>query len=477
MTQLEHVRDRCGLTANGDHHPAWRVDEADSRFAWLMDGDRGVALLDRQAHSLELRCVGPASDCPPAVLPRHYHIASQVGVRILYLWRLKGKGCGEPSPVHVTLTAHEESICIEASQPWSDGSVGNVTMQLRYDAAWDRYVVDARADLRARRVMTALEYCNVLPAGIGDSRPEYEKYPHTFWSHPDGCRMLIKNPLWFNSVAAQDLAGEKRVAPGGFVGFGPEDDMNPVIEVVDSAPATGCMTCDALQDEHVMVLPPDGRHAVSGWYRLHAHYRLYSIPRSLADHLIQEARLMTPGAFLAWKFQYPPITQLPDDLTGVALPGSPFYGTSDWREPIPWDAPYNGRLWTASPDPAAPVHYDRAAGAIRLTVSGQPIELRPGSGHSLYTRAGQTYRLTARIRTEGQVRAGLKLLDLLYRPGDGRCFESDSLGADTNWTQVSVEMTARGDDAPFAETILWADGHGRAWFRELAFTPISACQG
>lgn len=472
MTELEKLRDRLGLRKASDHCPQWRVNPADNRFVWLMDGDRGVALLERNSESLELRCAGPSHDCPPAVLPKHYHVVTQKGVRILYPWRLKGKGCGEPGPKTVEIETGEDGISIRARTPWSDGTVSDVSMMLKYDPAWDRYVVECRACLKARRVLSALEYCNVLPAGIGDSRPQHKKYPFTFWQHPDGYRKMLKNPLWFNSVGSQDMAGQKRVAPGGFVGFGPEDDLNPVIEVVSSSPETGCMTCDNLQDEHVMVLPPDGSHASSGWYQLQAHYRLFSVPRTLAEYVVEQADFMKPGAFLAWKFQYPLTPELPEDLAGVALPGSPFYGPSDWSRGIPWDVPYNGRLWTASPDPAAAIWFDRQAAAIRLRVTGESVEFRPSSGHTLHTDAGVTYRLCARIRTAGGVRARIKLLDMLYRPGDGRSFDSATVGPDSDWTPVQAEMTARGDDAPFAETLLCAEGCGQAWFTDISFTAV-----
>jgi hypothetical protein len=477
MTDLEIRRDALGLRQASAHVGDWRVQPAGERFVWLFDGDRGVALIDRETQSLELRCAGPACLCPSAVLPKHYHVVTQTGVRILFLWRLRGKGCGEPGPVSLDIEAARDGIRVHARQPWSDGSVAEVTLRLAHEPAWDRYVVDAQAVLRARRVATALEYCNVLPAGIGDSRPGREKYPWTFWRHPDGYRKMLKNPLWFCSAGAQDLAGEKRIAPGGCIGFGPEADLNPVIEVVASSPASGCMTCDNLQDEHVMVLPPDGTHAASGWYRLAAHYRLFSVPQPLAEHIVQGAALMKPGAFLAWKFQYPATPELPDDLRGVALPGAPFHGPADWSRGIPWDAPFNGRLWTASPDPAAAIHFDRQAGArtpgaIRLRVAGERLEFAPGSGHTLHTDAGATCRLSAWVRTEGQVRAGLKLLDLLYRPGDGRTFASATLPADSDWTRLETEFTARGDEAPFADTVLCAEGTGQAWFSDLVFEAL-----
>ncbi len=132
---------------------------------------------------------------------------------------------------------------------------------------------------------------------------------------------------------------------------------------------------------------------------------------------------MEPGAMLAWKCQYSPLPELPADLTRVELPGSPFLGRFDWSRPVPWDQPFNGRLWTASPDPAAAIHYDRqtgrsAPGSIRLRVEGPELGFAAGSGHTLHTEAGTRYRLSGWIRTRGQASGWLTLIDMLFRPGE-----------------------------------------------------------
>ena len=276
-------------------------------------------------------------------------------------------------------------------------------------------------------------------------------------------------------AGAADYDGEKQVAQGGFLGFGPDPRMNPVVEIVHTDPACGAMTCDNLQDEHLMVRPAEGRHAAaSGWCHLEACYRLFSVPTALAEEIARRATLMTPGAMLAWKFQYPPIPELPADLAGVELPGSPFRGAFDWSRPVPWDRPFNGRLWTASPDPRAAIHYDRTVGhgvpgSIRLRADGGELAFGPASGHTLHTEAGQRYRFSGWIRTRGQVTGWIAACDMLFRLGDGREFASPQVGPDSDWTRVAAEFVARGDDAPFADTILHARGVGEVWFSELAF--------
>ena len=138
MSELEALRNRLGLKQASGHCPQWRVERSDERFAWPMDGDRGVALLDRNSESLELRCSDPASECPPAVLPKHYHVATQKGVRILSPWRLKGKVCGEPGPKTVEFETDENGILVRARNVWSGGhtrwvSVNEVCSMNLYD--------------------------------------------------------------------------------------------------------------------------------------------------------------------------------------------------------------------------------------------------------------------------------------------------------------------------------------------------------
>lgn len=478
-TALELFRDELNLTAAAAHEPQWRIEDDGPRFTWVLDGERPVGMLDRDEDAFELLCAGPDSPCPEKKLPRHYHNPEYRGVRLIYAWRLRGKGAGECLSTGITreTDAASGAPVIRNTQHWSDGTRSESTIRMRFDPAWNAYVADIDATLRLRRNTTALEYCNIIPAAIGDSRPGRERFPLTFWQHPDGLRKMLKNPLWFCSAGAQDLYGEKHIAQGGFLGFGPDDELNPVIEIVASDPETGATTCDGLQDEHIMIAPAEGRHAAAtGWFELRAAYRVYSIPRTLCEHIVDKADFMRPGAMLAWKFQYPPTPELPADLSRVELPGSPFYGASDWSKPVPWDAPYNGRLWTASPDPAAPIHYDRGMGrtrpgSIRMRVEGAERGFWPGSGHTLHTDGGVTYRASVWIRTEGSATGWLDVCDTRFRTGDGNHLRSEPVGPDSDWTRVQVELTARGRDAPFAETMLFASGTGKVWFTELCFEP------
>lgn len=476
---LERYRRDLRLPPGPEHQPRWRFAADGPDFLWLFDGDRAVALLCRSQETFELRCAGPQAPCAPAVLPKHYHTVTQVGTRIIYNWRLKGKGCGQRLTTDLVTRVTAGTAEIDSHQQWSDGTRARTVLRVGYDAAWGAYVADVEATLQARRVTCALEFCNILPAGIGDSRPGRGRYPFTFWQHPDGLRKLWQNPLWFCAAGAQDIAGEKRLADGGFLGFGPDAALNPVVEIVASDPACGAATCDGLQDEHLMALPAEGRHAMAtGWTQLAAQYRFFSLPQHLAEALVTQAALMKPGAMMAWKFQYPAIPELPADLTAVELPGSPFYGAADWSRPVPWDAPFNGRLWTASPDPRAAIHYDRtsgrnAPGSIRLRAAGEELAFSAGSGHTLHTDAGVRYRFSAWLRTRGQARGWITASDMLFRLADGRHYDSAQVGPDCGWTYVEAEFVARGDDAPFADLSLHAAGTGDVWFADTAFEPLA----
>jgi hypothetical protein len=404
-------------------------------------------------------------------------MVTQSGVRIVYTWRLNGT-CGTRLSTEIKTRVEAGGIRVTNHQQWSDGSRSRSEIFLSYDSAWGAYVAEVKTVLDARRVTRALEYCNILPAAIGDSRPGRERHPFTYWSHPDGLRKMLKNPLWFASVGAQDLTGEKHVAQGGFLGFGPDDIMNPVIEIVRSDPETGATTCDGLQDEHIMAFPADGRHAApTGWFHLEAHYRLFSIPPAMAERLVKQAKAMTPGAMLAWKFQYPPTPELPADLTRVKLPGSRFYGPSDWSQPVPWDRPYNGQLWTASPDPAAAIYYDRKVGrkkpgSIRLRVDGTPISFNAGSGHTLHLDEGQTYRFSIWIKTRGNAKGYVQAAEALFRAGDRAIQTSKKVGPNSTWTQVQASVTGQKDEVPFAIPFLSAEGKGEVWFTDPCFEPI-----
>jgi len=183
-TALQQLRYELGLTQTAAYTPQWRVEDVDDRFSWLFNGDRAVALLDRDGETFELPCHGPTSECPPAVVPKYYHIVSYEGARILFMWRLRGKDCGERVSFGLTAVADGDTAIVCGGEHWSDGT--RTVIRLCVDTKWGAYVAETEAVLDARRVTTALEYCNLLPAAVGDSRPDRERLPFTFWQHPDG---------------------------------------------------------------------------------------------------------------------------------------------------------------------------------------------------------------------------------------------------------------------------------------------------
>lgn len=478
-TALEVLRESLELhLAPPATRPAFRVEDADARFTWILDGDAPVALLKKDEDVFELRCGGPGQPCPPKELPPHYHTVTYTGVRIIFMWRLRGANCGECLSSDYAAASEGEAVVITCQQRWSNGTLSTAELRLSVDEEWNAYIAEVRTELKARRATTALEYCNIIPAGIGDSRPEYERFPLTFWQTPQGVKKMLKNPLWWTSVGAQDLQGEKHIAQGGFLGFGPDPVLNPVIEVLASDPETGAVTCCGLQDEHIMVWPAAGRHArKTGWFELSAHYRLFSIPEALAQHLVDNAAWLETGPMVAWKFQYPATPELPADLSRVELPGSPFYGKADWSTPLPWDKPFNGQLWTASPNPDAAIHYDRTVGrerpgSIRLRPDGERIVFGPGSGHTLHLDEGTRYRYSVWVRTRGATQARIAAWKTRFRNGDqGEC-ASATLPGDSDWTELVAEITGGGDDIPFANLTLQAEGKGEAWFTDLAFERV-----
>lgn len=455
--------------------PEWQFQRATERFIWLRDGDRPVLLLDEQTGDYELRCHGQDGHCPPAIVPKYYHLSEYCGIRVQNRWRYEG----ERISCWLETRVEEGVPVLEWHERWSDGSRGRHVGRVRLDAKWGAYVVEETAELRARRTRTRTEFCNLLPAHISDSRPGRSRFPHTVWAHPDGLRKMGKNPLWFNSAGAQDAEGRRRIRPGGFLGFGPDEHLNPVMEIIESTPPVGACTCDNLQDEHIVLCPPEGRQAEpTGWFGLQCRYRIFSVPEPIMERAVERAQDLEHGPMLAWKFQYPAIPELPDDLQGVQLPGSPFYGRSDFSEPVSWDRPFAGRLWTASPCPEADIHYDRSEGpdrpgSIRMRVEGDDKTFAPRTGHTLWTDECHTYRLSAWIKTQGDCEGWVSALETRFRHGDVASHESRRVGPDSDWKRVETEYTARGEEAPFADTVLHAEGQGCVWFADLAFEDMT----
>jgi len=465
------------------YQPRWRFQPDGDDFIWLLDGDYPIVLIQRSGDCFELLRASPAhAQAAPikSTAPQHYHYPNYEGIRIIYTWRVSGQMGLKRIDESIEMRVDEDAAIFVASQQYHDGSESVSEVTVRYDEDVAGYVAEVRTRLRARRVASSIEYCNLLPGGLTETRPGKQRYRETFWSHPDGLRHMGQNPLWWVSVGSQDITGQRRIAPGGFLGFGQDDQMNPVFELIGSSPVTGAATCDGLQDEHIFTAPPTTENVnPTGWFELTAHYRIFSIDSNTVGRILEKATHLDPGPMLAWKFQYPALPDLPPDLNQVELPGSPFYGESDWSVPVPWDRPYEGRLWTASPDPRSDIHWDRTIGrakpgSIRLRPTAKPMCFFPGSGHTVHTDKGKRYRLRAWIRTHGNATGWIESVEMLYNLGTSPArHTSEKVGPNREWTKVETTFVARGDDAPFVENLLNATGDGEVWFTDFAF---DACE-
>ncbi|MBI2193967.1 MAG: hypothetical protein HYU36_18475 [Planctomycetes bacterium] len=460
------------------HQPRWRVEKATDRFTWLFDGRRPVGLLDAKEFNFELMPGDPSTPPVEPVIPRYYHICTYQGLRVILPWRLRAWPAAR-TRAEMTWSTDASGATVELREEWVDGSHGTHLGRLIFDPAWGTYVMDMEAVLKARRVLCPQEFCNLLPAGIGDTRPGRAKLQKLLWLDADGVvRFMGKNPLWFNSVGAQDISGRRRILEGGFMGWGVEPDMNPVIEILESDPPAGGATCDNLMDEHLMILTPDGRHCHDGWFHLRVRFRLFSIPQPLAEAISREAKELEFGPMLAWKYQYAPSRgPIGSDLTRAELPGILPGVSGDFSVPVPWDRPFFGQIWTASSHPDADLYYDPEIGhrgrrSIRVTADGGEKRFCPGSGPTFHTEAGRSYLLRAHIRTRGDVRAWVEANEVLFN--SWKSIESHptvKIGPDSDWTPVEASYVARGDEAPFVSIFLVAEGRGMAWFDDLSFCP------
>jgi len=479
-TFLEHLRTEMGWAPSAPQYaPAWHVVEVDARWRWLLDGDRAVALLDAVEDNFELRVADPWSSCPPAVIPKHYHIVSYTGLRAINKWYTFHREQPRTAS-RLNWKVDGETACFTLEEDYADGSFGTHEGKLVYDPAWGRYVVEITAKLTARRVLRMQEFVNLIPANIGDTRPGRAKYQQVVWLDRDNVlRGMGKNPLWFTSVGAQDLDGRRGIPVGGFLGWIAEPDFNPVIEIRESTTGVGAGTCDALMDEHMMLAVPDAAQCPDGWFHLHVKFRLFSLPAEMATHLAARTTPLEFGPMLAWKFQYAPHEgPIGKDLNRIELPGIETYGTLDMNTPVPWDRPFFGQLWTPSNHPDADLFYDTDCGhagqrSLRIKVDGKAKSFCPGSGPTMHTEEGRQYRVGAWIRTEGDVTAWVEGNEILFNTWNPVTrHATPSVGAQSDWTWVETAYVARGDNAPFAAFFICAEGTGLAWFDELTFVAV-----
>jgi hypothetical protein len=431
------------------HRPDFRIIPVVERkyrgkFFWILDGGQKIGLLNFSRGEIEMfRTFPPVGGVQVEyAMPEFHGWETLQGPRIAiapWQWGWSGKG------VMDGLQNRGETLRLCYRESTGDKTEFVHRFTLRFDPVlgylWD-CTFDARMDTPRR-----LEYANLLPNGVADSRDERKRYQKCLWTRRDGavCAMY-QNPR----SAVQSSGREWADIPtnGGFVGFVAEPDLNPFLEIIRSDPATTFVTCNVWYDQHVLALP-SVRKGEDGLYHVTTAYRMLSLPLPVAKELENAARTTLPAA------------------KGDGPMGFRQGIVNDFETLVPAGVLFNGCIWGHS------AKYDSTtghSGTHSLRLNGGETARPVHGGPMLHVTASKRYRLSAWVRTRGVTGPGA-CLRLQKQPDSPDARQSKSLTGDNDWTPLEIVFEPKQSE-PFAVPGLAVEGKGTAWFDDIELVEV-----
>jgi hypothetical protein len=415
-------------------------------FYWIMDGQQQIGLLNLWIGEIEMfRFFPPAGELVRYRMPAVQHWATIQGPRITMV----PQGTWTNMDETACLQQGGETLRLRCRKKLEDRSEMTQYFTLRFDPVLG-YIWDCRFQLQSERPLK-FEYTNLLTGGLSESRERRKRYQKCIWTRRDGtlCYMY-QNPL--SMVQSGGPAWTDAPEDGGFFGWVAERDMNPFLEILQSAPRATFVTCSQWYDQHVFNLLPV-RTGADGLYHVTAAYRMLSLPLPAAKELEDAARTMLPTS------------------SGEAPVGFRQGVVNDFEKPIPAGTLYNGAMWGGGAGLDTRLGH---SGSRSLRVGGGSAAEPIAGGTAIYVETGKRYRLSAWVRTRGVTGKGayLRVNEVFFSWADVRAtHRSKALTGDNDWTRLELEFEPGAGD-PFGVPGLVVEGRGTAWFDDLEMVEI-----
>ena len=414
------------------------VKEVDSRFSWVMDGPKVVALLDKQKCWLDL-WRGVAEDLPDPQVPQYYHAPTKMGARISLTW------WKESAPGHTFSTSKrmqiqtidDGSLALYFEEHYKDGS-GWKCAHIFYSHEYGRYIVDLTGEIQGLPLGDGhrVEFVNVYPFGIFDDRIEKKRYQRTYFAGTEcGKVCYAHNPLipYLNTRRSDLLKTVSEpyeelfyIGPGDYFGFGIESGFNPFIVIAEDSMDFERATCCNLQDEHFFLRDDCYRSLRSGMCHV-------SLTYLWAEEV---KKLDADSHFLTFKKYCPQLPCFPSDADGIvrAIDPAKTRMCAFWLAGEPFSkvmrfVPESG------PTGKGEIVVDGLAYDAQVII--KPV------GTSFHLTEGKKHTIKCSIKVDDEnVFAKVWVLQFLYSADNRRSpmVESKTITSNDRWNPVSLEF-------------------------------------
>ena len=473
----------CGGQAR-PYEPHFDVIECETGF-WIRDHDRPIAYIHRQWYALDAFEFSPFDTLgrEPVIDPR-YEMGTYINMHAM-LFQAIGGNFRWPTAGCTTRwqTDDPRTLWLEIDAEYVSGERTWNVLTIDYDADTGQYRYHIRDRLQLP-VQRRQEFCNVYPKDAGNGMPGQKKWQYTFWTGADGRMWKMPHTPALTFAARNWNEGvHKHLAPGGFIGWGVEDDFNLVAVIERASVPVLSATCDMWYDEH-LVFEQSGMEYLTDerTSEVEVCLRLFNAPSEHVHHLIDQADCV-------------PISDR--EIAERSGPAFIFGRINDLETPMDPREPQTGQMWRVHDLAAKPALLEmelaggRTVGRVpperhvfwvddcgrsgtrSIRLRGLPdriLRLAP-AGQNVRVEPNTAYRFEGWIKTRG---ARGRLCIGGYRSSLTQAHneaESPTAEPDSDWTHVSVQID--GKDDPYVLCRLVVEGDGDAWFDDLCWNEVT----
>jgi hypothetical protein len=409
-----------------------------------------------------------------------FHFPTVQGLRLHLQWRLRGLTWAVPcmEPWRLSRAGARVTWALRSTDGRAEGQC---SLQIRKTG--HGYVLRARTCLDAP-VNQDVEYVNLYPADIGNSWAGDKRFTATLHEVAPG-RFLRHTHSPLTIVDHRGVAGSSGYGPHQDIPLGQGGRMvwsgetvTPMFRLLRSCRPTVTHTCDMWRDEHVILR--GGVRRRDGRFHYEAEYELVALPVPQARRIERSAVDLQIGrvpqthslaAFRTGEMNAFTESCQPQFVRGVA---GFFYALQDSRHLASW-APYggpggHGAIVLNTEDPVLPP-YGQSYQSVDFGLGRRNwVHMRP-MGYALHLFPGACMVASAKIRTEGRVRAWVELREARWGAFFGprnpkRHTVASRIVTGDNWRRASARLTAR-DPGGCCMVFLCMEGKGRAMFSDL----------
>ncbi len=457
------------------YEPAFALQRCDTGI-WLCDKGRPIAYIHDKFYSLDAFEFSPFYTRfeKPVIHPR-YEMGTYINMHAMLFHAVEGNHRWPTGDCHMAWTLDSGDLLqLEIHADYRDGQRTTNILTVDYDEQVGQYRYRIHKRLWQRE-QNRVEFCNVYPKNLSNADPAQKKWQYTLWAGANGQPWKMPHtPALTYGMLLDDKERMKRLATNGWIGWGAEDDFNLAVVIENATLPVFSETCDMWFDEHLKYEEPGMECRSEDGYVTQTKLRLLDVPVDVMRSLIEQA-------------QEPAVDRY--EATGGCGPAFMLGQINDLENAMDPRVPVAGQMWDVrvprvdvleldDGDSRTPANLEASRHvawvddcghsghrSIRLRgLPGRVLRLAP-VGQSLHVRPNAVYQFEGWIKTRNAV--GRLWIGQCWR--NWRTFygevESNSVGPDSDWTHVSVQL--RTTDYPYVLCRLAVTGDGEAWFDDL----------